>query len=316
MQSFLESACRKLTHPTRQLDTYLEQRAASSGNFVSLSRQATCFRFTRTNPAPAGTCERQQHDATILLVVNEDCLAAAQRLRTIHQRVGVLNMANEFNTGGAFSVHAGSQEEYLFRNSSIGLSLWPHRRPELDETRPWALGTKLVGRPVPAPAEDGGARGAHPLPHLPLECISLSGNEQWYPWTELGGVMTPQVEVFSIRDTPLPAEAWFDIVGLSVAAQDLRQRPGNRNFDPDLLREKVRTLLYMAVQSNCDALVLGALGCGAFLNPPEAVARAFWELLVPEEAEFHRRFATVEFAIIKSSENLSAFRRQFNQAPL
>ena len=90
----------------------------------------------------------------------------------------------------------------------------------------------------------------------------------------------------------------------------------NRNFDPDLLREKVRTLLYMAVQSNCDALVLGALGCGAFLNPPEAVARAFWELLVPEEAEFHQRFATVEFAIIKSSENLSAFRRQFNQAPL
>jgi hypothetical protein len=260
--------------------------------------------------------------------VDEDCLAAAQRLSSAahRPRVGVLNMANEINTGGAFSVSMGAQEEYLFRNSSLGLSLWPHRRPDLDEKRPWAPGTKrplyrpwahgtkLVGRPVPAPAS---APGAHPLPHLQLVCDSPSGNEQWYPWTELGGVVTPRVEVFSIHDILLDPAERFDVIGLSVAAQDLRNNL--TSFDPDVLRGKIRTLLYMAMQSNCDALVLGALGCGAFQNKPEEVARAFWELLVPEEAEFYQLFATVEFAInsninSNSQKNLAAFQRQFSRA--
>ena len=161
-------------------------------------------------------------------------------------------MANAYNTGGAFSTSAGSQEEYLFRNSSLGLSLWPHRRPELDVKRPWPLGTKLVGQPVPAP---DGVPDVHPLSHLPLTCSS--DNEQWYPWTELGGVLTPHVDVFSIGDKLLAPAARFEIIGLSAAAQDLRGAQ-TTSFDPNLLRAKIRTLLYMAVQANCDALVLGA----------------------------------------------------------
>jgi hypothetical protein len=125
--------------------------------------------------------------------------------------------------------------------------------------------------------------------------------------------VTPLVDVFSIRDTVLTPAARFEITGLSVAAQNLGKTSLPPSFDPDLLRAKVRTLLFMAVQSNCDALVLGALGCGAFKNKPEDVALAFWELLVPKGAEFHRRFATIEFAIInqRSQDNLTPFREQF-----
>ena len=57
-------------------------------------------------------------------------------------------------------------------------------------------------------------------------------------------------------------------------------------------------------------LVLGALGCGAFQNPPELVARLFKEVF--QEEEFKGRFESVDFAILKASydqdnRNVTAF---------
>ena len=38
----------------------------------------------------------------------------------------------------------------------------------------------------------------------------------------------------------------------------------------DVTRERMRSVLYAAVRGGHDAVVLGALGCGVFANPPEA----------------------------------------------
>ena len=65
----------------------------------------------------------------------------------------------------------------------------------------------------------------------------------------------------------------------------------------------------MQREERCSAIILGAFGCGAFANPPDAVAKLFAECLSSDE--FRGAFATVVFAILEpkttDSGNIDAF---------
>lgn len=61
-----------------------------------------------------------------------------------------------------------------------------------------------------------------------------------------------------------------------------------------LTYRKIRSLLLIAYRANCEVIVLSALGCGAFGNPPERIAHIFSELL----QEFAGAFREVIFAIL------------------
>ena len=58
------------------------------------------------------------------------------------------------------------------------------------------------------------------------------------------------------------------------------------------------------------ALVLGPIGCGAFMNPRDQVAQAFHELLHPD-GEFGRCFDLVVFSVIKDPFNVYTFEQVF-----
>ncbi len=227
------------------------------------------------------TMEPSPRIETAFAVLNQDCLVAAVELCADTSTVpAVLNMANEYNCGGGFDSVRGSQEEYLFRNSSLAASLWPHRR--VQDNR-WSTGSELLG----------------------------CSQDSFYPITACGGIYSPCVDVFGVDDQPLRRPRRIAV--LSIAAQDLR--PGRTYnagaaFDFGLTVDKLRTLLHMALANGHRRLVLGAPGCGAFLNPPEEVARAFAALLTGA-GEFAGRFQTVAFAIAKSPRNLRAFEARF-----
>jgi len=72
---------------------------------------------------------------------------------------------------------------------------------------------------------------------------------------------------------------------------------------------RIRAVLHAAKEEGAEALVLGAFGCGAFGNPPDAVAMLFRHCL--QSDEFRGCFRTVIFAILepKSSDagNSAAF---------
>ncbi|KAF5243847.1 hypothetical protein FANTH_7976 [Fusarium anthophilum] len=54
--------------------------------------------------------------------------------------------------------------------------------------------------------------------------------------------------------------------------------------DRDITKAKMRLCLRMAAKRNHDMLVLGALGCGVYGNPPEDIAHCWLEML--REYEF------------------------------
>ena len=95
---------------------------------------------------------------------------------------------------------------------------------------------------------------------------------------------------------------------VSVAAQDLR--PGRRYskpFDKDLLYEKLRAILSVCAEHGHDAVVLGAIGCGAFQQDPRTVAAYFEELLKKE----FRVFRVAIFAILFRGSTYDEFARKF-----
>ncbi len=67
----------------------------------------------------------------------------------------------------------------------------------------------------------------------------------------------------------------------------------------------------LAAQYNCDALILGAWGCGVFKNQSSLVARMFADLLLVNGLLWGR-FKKVIFSVLDSSKNKGTF-MEFNK---
>ena len=63
------------------------------------------------------------------------------------------------------------------------------------------------------------------------------------------------------------------------------------------IKNKIRTIFRLGIANGHDSLVLGALGCGAFRNPPRHVARLFHEVMLEEE--FKNKYRHIVFAILE-----------------
>ena len=123
-------------------------------------------------------------------------------------------------------------------------------------------------------------------------------------------IYTPGVTVFkSDTDEPktLPERAWYKVDVLSCAAPNLRPQPSNRMNPADgdrsieitneelkaLHYKRLRRILSITSANNDQAIILGAFGCGAFMNDPEIIAAAAKETI----REFMHAFKTIEFAV-------------------
>ncbi|KAF2104592.1 hypothetical protein NA57DRAFT_51410 [Rhizodiscina lignyota] len=129
--------------------------------------------------------------------------------------------------------------------------------------------------------------------------------DQFYPIPATSVLVSPDVFVFrtGFEDNfrILPWSECFFIRIISVAAI-YKPRIQNGRFenhaDRQLTATKVRETLRAAFHAGCNVLVLGALGCGAFKNPPRAIAEIFRDVL--NESEFLVAFERIIFAILDS----------------
>lgn len=105
----------------------------------------------------------------------------------------------------------------------------------------------------------------------------------------------------------LSREQVFPFFELRAAAQDLRD---GTLFDPVEARSRIAAQLDTLHDANIRYTVLGAFGCGAFLNPPKEIAR-----LYREEIDKRRdHFALIAFAIYSAGygqDNFAFFDTEF-----
>ena len=215
------------------------------------SKLERCERIPATVPT---------YKLTRVEVVNEDCLVVYKRLVKSGQQPGLLNMANASSPGGSYRKGDGAQEENLFRRSDYCRSL------------------------------DVGLDNVHKWPSERYHCSSngqldpLSDHNSMYPMDEFGAIYTSGITVFrkpedtgySFMKKPLEG-----VCSLAIAAYK------NPKLEANMLagkyavgtRKKIENIFAIAYHHKHDSLVLSALGCGAFKNPPGHIAQLFLSVI-------------------------------------
>lgn len=237
--------------------------------------------------APSNGTDKRYETSATLTVSKKRTLEAASCYKGL--KTAVLNFASAVNPGGGVTKGASAQEEALCRCSSLYFNL--------NERSMW-----------------DSFYTPHRTARNPLhndDCI-----------------YTPDVVVFkSDTSNPelLPEMEWYKVNVITCAAPNLRERPGNsmnpgdgntpaRLTDKELLaihEKRLRRILDLAVTEGNEAVILGAFGCGAFLNPPRIVARAMKNVV----KERRHDFKVIEFAVYcppRDDSNYRTFERVMN----
>lgn len=213
-------------------------------------------------PLPAGP------GTTEVRVENQDCVLAAKALIDAGFHPAMLNLADLYTPGGLVEYGSGAQEENLCRRSDLVLSLYQFSAARV--------------RQYPG--------------------LGLVRHRDQYPMDErFGGVYSGIVTFFrgpESEGSPLE-EKPYNIPVISVAALN-GPRVGADGLmlpaETAVTLEKMRTIFRIGALHGHDSLVLSAMGCGAFANPPAHIARLFHQVI--GEEEFRGRFRLIDFAIL------------------
>ena len=227
---------------------------------------------------------------TEVRVENNDCVLVAKRLIDEGYNPAMLNLADLYTPGGLVEYGSGAQEENLCRRSDLILSLYQFSQSRI-----------------------------HQYPNL-----GLVQNEDQYPMDErFGGIYSGIVTFFRGPESEgsFLEDVAYNIPVISVAALS-GPRIGTDGMmfpeETDITLDKMRTILRIGKANFHDSLVLSAMGCGAFANPPAHIAKLFHQVI--EEDEFKNAFRLIDFAILDGYKtglrhnpegNLKPFQREF-----
>jgi uncharacterized protein (TIGR02452 family) len=132
-------------------------------------------------------------------------------------------------------------------------------------------------------------------------CLTLL--QDFYPIRQNEAVYTPMATVFRdvegnknrVLEEAYPL-AFVAVPGIHNPRLTAEGRLGD--VDEEVLRHKVRLIFQVGAKGGHDSLVLGALGCGAWRNPPEHVAEIFKEVLI----KYRGMFKKIVFACLNFGE--------------
>eukprot|EP00002_Diphylleia_rotans_P025301 TRINITY_DN4999_c0_g1_i2.p1 TRINITY_DN4999_c0_g1~~TRINITY_DN4999_c0_g1_i2.p1 ORF type:complete len:755 (+),score=115.73 TRINITY_DN4999_c0_g1_i2:56-2320(+) len=186
---------------------------------------------------------------TRIEVVNEDCLETAEQLAKDYP-VAVMNLANAEYPGGHYVKGFLAQEESIIYRSNY-------------------------------------------ISSLDTNWKKYQGPSKDYPWAASGGAFTKDVTVFRLGEEAgyCIKQTFFKCSIVAVAGISNPRLVEGRYSDADkrLVEQKIKNALLASIENGCTAIVLGALGCGVYRNPPAEVASCFKTVL----KEYAKYFETV-----------------------
>ena len=262
--------------------------AAADGRIVEIGATTrACLAGTRLHvPGEPGALRSREARVAIAVetaikVRDEGTLSSAARLAGAgFARVGVLNFASARHPGGGFERGSQAQEESLARSSSLHASL-----------------TTAAAAPYYRHHRDQASAAYSDRVIVSPDCPVFRDDDD------------------ALRDRP------FIATFLTCAAPNARamadSEPEALAALPALFGRRIEAVLAVALDAKCDALVLGAWGCGVFGNDPAMVADAFATRLGHAGA-FRGAFRQIDFAVLDNSPGkacLAAFERTFGTHP-
>ncbi|CAF1126012.1 unnamed protein product [Didymodactylos carnosus] len=233
---------------------------------------------------------------TEVKVFNEDCLAVYEQLVAEGKKPLLLNMASSTSPGGGYRKGDGAQEENIFRRSDYCRSLDVGLDEILEEPCERSLCTSQCKLD---PSFD---------------------SQKMYPIHEYGAIYTSGLTVFRQAENTgynYMKKPLHNVCSLAMAAYrepDLEEKTGKKILTPKFavgMRKKIENIFSIAHHHKHNCLVLSALGCGAFRNPPDHVAKLF-RSVIEQYAGF---FELIIFAIIDDHNTGNNLNPQGNFTP-
>ncbi len=202
----------------------------------------------------------QRFANTEFAVTNRTTLAAGQQLSREYAALACLNFASAKRPGGGFLNGSPAQEESLVRSSALYPAL--QTQPEF-----YAFHRR-------------------------------QGNALYSSRV----IFSPGVPVFrddagALLDMPWKA-AFLTSAAVNAGSVSGRGQAKQAKI-ARAMGERIRMVLAVAAHHHCDALILGAWGCGVFRNDPEQIAALFAEALA--DPLFCNPFRRIEFAVYDPS---------------
>lgn len=145
----------------------------------------------------------------------------------------------------------------------------------------------------------------------------LTHAEAWYPLQDDEFIYSPQVRVLKDeagRELEADQQTCLAMVSVAAIRHPRVTHAGTYKHDDDraLMRRKIEHIFKVAVRHGHDALVLGALGCGAYKNPVDEVCALFQDVCAQWAGA---PFRAIGFAVLvkkpADAANLEAFQRAF-----
>lgn len=141
----------------------------------------------------------------------------------------------------------------------------------------------------------------------------------FYPIKHGECLYTPNVLVFkNYEGEMLRTKDRFlvDVISCPAPKNPALSRSGNDYRDvatSRIMEEKMRLILSVAASQGVSKVVVGAFGCGAYNNPPLAVANLWKKVIFDHQGPCYGRFEEVVFAILDGSRdhNIPVFRSVF-----
>ncbi len=203
---------------------------------------------------------------------------------TNNDRIAVLNFANYYTPGGGVKNGCKAQEESLCRISTLYAHLEKLWNPFYKMNRSVRKDNR------------GGDRGIYTR-----------------------GVVQLKEDTSLPNDNILPRHQRLIVDVLTVAAPDLRsdtELKNNPQKVKNIMVNRIKLIVAMAIKNKVDVLVLGSLGCGAFGVDPKICADAYHEVLVKEGYASYFKKIVFPILVVKGFEtdknNYGVFAEKFH----
>ena len=132
-----------------------------------------------------------------------------------------------------------------------------------------------------------------------------------------GAIYSPSISVFRAsedKDYEFLDEVFpVDIITIAALKNPPLENGHLDKVSREITKEKIRTMLNLALYWENDSIVLGAFGCGAFANPPEDIAKLFKEVI--SEPEYCDKFEKIVFAVLDDGNSHRAHNPRGNYLP-
>jgi uncharacterized protein (TIGR02452 family) len=250
---------------------------APSGDRINIEREISfCLDRTKyydpdllSNIQQEILASKPQFSTTEFELYNETTLTGIERTTKTQkfEKIGVLNFASAKNAGGGFLNGSQAQEESLARSSALYKSLLKCR--EYYEFHRSHTSLLYSDRIIYSP-----------------NCPVLKND---------AGILFDRPYSVDFITSPAPNAGAIE-----------KNQPQDMDKIEETLRIRGSKILSLATYNGCDALILGAWGCGVFRNNPATIAQMFANFLLPD-GRFWGRFKSVVFSVLDITKQQNIF---------